>query len=213
MKNLAALADIHNFEIDAVPFWNRIRQECPWVRLDNLKSIARGDVNSAESLLFQLTNADRATFARWVMSLPYPKEVQRAVLAGAWEHDHSHVINEAGTTRRLIDWFKTAEFPTDHLPEAFPVWRGTRLCSLSQARRGMSWSTEKATACWFALRRARPEDMPSVIVLRRDITRQEVLFHWIERNEDEVLLKPGGGVRDGDIDEWRKLAREAKVNQ
>jgi hypothetical protein len=192
----------------SVPFWADVAKECPWVDFHNLDRMSNGDTDAAESFIFHLPNPDRGRLVAWVFTVPgYSQAIKQTVLATAWEHDHLHVAQAAGSMRRLLSWFKKARFPKSHLPERFPVWRGTSYQSLTDARKGLSWSVDKDTACWFALRRVPEAKKSTALVLRRDITRDEVLFHREERQENEIVLAPGGGVVDGDLTEWLRLAR------
>ena len=200
-------------DLNTSPLWVRVRKESPWVDLGRVKRVADGDLTAAEELVYSLRNQDRGALVKWVFETPHNIDIKRKVLALVWEHDHRQVIHCAGNQRKLMNWFREADFSVDHLPETFSVWRGTSHLTLNDARQGFSWSTEKATACWFALRRIPPSARSTVIVLRRDITRNDVLFHWVDRSEDEVILMPGGGEVDGNIDEWMRLAVTVRPNQ
>lgn len=76
------------------------------------------------------------------------------------------------------------------LPEEIAVYRG--FC-ISGRERGLSWTTQRATAAWFASRLAMDGQTPRVAEGR--IWRDEVIAHFSGRGEHEVLLLPED-VRD-----------------
>jgi hypothetical protein len=181
-----------------------------WIKADKVNAMIAGDVDAVGHVVVALHNHDRGKLVAWAFQHKLPKLVLQSLLADAWGHDHQHVMAAARGIRQVLSWFRQAEFPVDHLPESFPVWRGTSHSTLAQARRGLSWTLDKTVACWFALRYARDSD---VLVLRREITRDQVLFHWTERDEAEVVIAPGGGDIDGDVGEWLWLFRQEELKR
>lgn len=69
------------------------------------------------------------------------------------------------------------------LPDRIEVYRGTSGISVAKARGGMSWTTDKATAAWFAnLFGGIP------LVLRAEVRKADVLAYFF--HEDEIVVRP-----------------------
>lgn len=69
------------------------------------------------------------------------------------------------------------------LPDRIEVYRGTSGIPVGKARTGMSWTTDKATAAWFAnLFGGIP------LVLRAEVRKADVLAYF--SHEDEVVARP-----------------------
>ena len=72
------------------------------------------------------------------------------------------------------------------LPESIEIWRGC--CNLN--RDGLSWTTKRKKAEWFATRnhilhRRIPE------LLRGTVNRDDILFVKVARREFEIVPRPG----------------------
>jgi hypothetical protein len=178
----------------------------------------QGDAAAASSLSVALSNDKRGEVARAMWQAKVPREAYRAYLASVWEHDHHHVIRAAGTRRRLACMFRYAAFPVpDHVPGTMQVWRGTSGLSLAQALTGYSWTTDRATACWFALRRG--SDCGSPLVLTATVSKSQIVYMSNERQENEVvLMKPPGTAKlDSNVADWRagyeKFERDKQYRQ
>lgn len=164
-----------------------------------------GDAGAAFGLYVALGNAKRGEVAVVLWRAKIPQPAFRAFLAGAWEHDHRHVIAAAETRRRLAAMFRYAAFPLpDELPERVRVWRGTSALTVAQSRAGYSWTTSRDVACWFATRFAEANGRP--LVLTADVNRSDIAAFTNARNEHEVVLtQPPADVRiDGNPDDWRR---------
>lgn len=72
------------------------------------------------------------------------------------------------------------------LPETFPVWCG---CTDPQKLDGLSWTVERRVAEWFARRYASLRQCEGFVV-QGSARREDVLAHFLRRNEAEVLLHP-----------------------
>lgn len=95
--------------------------------------------------------------------------------------------------RELVAMFEAAD--PEHLmdddertalaskPDRIEVYRGTSGISVAKARGGMSWTTDKATAAWFA---NRVDGIP--LVLRAEVSKRDVLAYF--SHEDEVVVRP-----------------------
>jgi len=131
-------------------------------------------------------------------------EDYRSVLSAAWLHDHDEVRRASGTRRRLRTMFAAAAFPSPHgLPETVQIWRGASRDSVLW-RRGVSWTLDRSTACWFAMRYA---DIPNACptVLTAMVPREALLFFSNEREEAEVVCFDTAEAKvDGDPDDWTR---------
>ena len=104
-----------------VPTWVRVKEACPWVNLENLNLMSQGNESAVEPLITALNNEDRDELVRWVFDMPHSIKVRCKTLSSAWVFDYRMVMQSAGTMTKLLRWFRTANFPTDHLPDNFPV--------------------------------------------------------------------------------------------
>lgn len=162
-----------------------------------------GDSEAALSLNVAMNDEQRG-YACALLLYHVPAEAYRAFLAASWEHAHRHVIAAADQSLiKLSELFDYAEFPVDHLPETFRVWRGSSALTPEQSSHGLSWTTDRDAACWFAMRFADANGSP--VVLAADIRRSEVRFSSNERQESEVLLMnaPDYWI-DGDVNDWQE---------
>jgi hypothetical protein len=72
--------------------------------------------------------------------------------------------------------------PTSDLPEYLSVWRGCH----EAGRYGMSWTSDRATATWFASRFGDPD----LHLYELEVPREAVLGRFNGRNEHEVVIDP-----------------------
>jgi hypothetical protein len=157
-----------------------------------------------------LPNEFRGWFVAWCFRSKLPRLLLQCVLHDGWLQDHGHVCNAAGSFGTLFIWFRDAAFelPAD-LPDPLPVWRGTSGIAPELAADGISWTTSKVRAAFFACT-YRPMGEP--LILRRDVQLRDVLMFSDERNEGEVIVfRRGAYFIDGDHEEWRRLADEAEL--
>jgi hypothetical protein len=174
----------------------------PWA-LKYVEPAFNGNPDAAFGLAVALGNAKRGAVAVAMWRARVPRPAFRVYLEAAWAHDHAWVIDAAGTRRRLAAMFRYAAFfPPSFIGESVLVWRGTAGVSMSVARAGYSWTLNRDTACWFAMRFHGPVRKP--LVLCAEVPRDEIVLYGNERGEAEVVLMraPAASV-DGTIDEWR----------
>ncbi|WP_445158537.1 hypothetical protein [Halomonas sp. E14] len=183
----------------------------------HLAGTLAGDPDAASRLCTAMGNDQRgkAVAVLWQMAIPAP--AYRAFLLGAWEHDHQHVLATADyDAGRLRSMFEHAAFDTGALPQTLTVWRGTAGIGHHEAAAGLSWTTSRPMACWFAMRHA--DRLGNPLVLRREVHRSEAALYTDERNEAEVVLFEDADVLpevDGMPDDWRRHfeAEEARIRQ
>jgi hypothetical protein len=139
-----------------------------------------------------------------------PRHQHRAALEDVWEHDHAAAGMAAGSRSALRQMFVDAGFRVPkRLGQPVTLWRGLSM-DHPRLRRGVSWSTDKRVAAWFAMIFGPRTGSP--VVLRCEVPRAAVL-HWSdERKEREaVCFETDGAVLDGDPAEWARLAAEHRT--
>jgi len=161
-----------------------------------------GDVDAAFSLSLALSNEKRGavTVAFWRVKAPVPAFA--ALLKAMWGHDRQLLIAAAKTRQRLKCMFRYAKFQIpEELPATLQVWRGTSGMLVNQAKKGLSWTTDRDMACWFAMRYANRFDRPLVL---STVVFKESIFHYDNsRGESEIVLFDAPNpVVDGTPDEW-----------
>lgn len=171
-----------------------------------------GDIEAAGRLSVALNNHRRGAMAVAMWRAKVPRDAFREFFGGVWQHDHRHVIDAAGTRRRLQAMFRYADFP---LPDDFgnevQVWRGTSALSFRKASAGFSWTLDRDVACWFAMRFADRNGSP--LVLSATVPRSDIALYTNERSEQEVvLLVPPTAAIDGDAIDW-EFVYEQKERQ
>lgn len=173
----------------------------PWA-IKYVEPVFQGDPSAAFSLAIALSNEKRGRMAVILWRAKVASETFRVFLGEVWMHDHRHVIEAAGTRRRLTSMFSYAEFPTPPAAdETFLAWRGTFGVSVDQARRGFSWTLDRDIACWFAMRFDRYDGTQLVLVT--EITAKDIAYYTDDREEREVvLLKAPRASIDGTVTDW-----------
>lgn len=169
-----------------------------------------GDIEATEKLIFALGSSNRGEFSVLMYRARIDREAYRVFLEEAWNHDHDHVVSAAGARKTLKAMFKYAQFGIpESLGETMRVWRGTHGISIKDALRGPSWTTDKATACDFAITRANGRN-PLVIVA--DVPRAAILHYTDEIGEQEAVVfdVPIAKV-DGDAQEWAILQADVRA--
>lgn len=176
----------------------------------------RGDTDAAGSLVAHLPNHVRGLLLAELVRWKACAAVLREALTSVWGHDHGW-LTRTFTQKQLVALFRRAAFDVSHLPERLTVWRGTR-ATLPYATRGLAWTTDPATAAWFAvLYRFRSTDgyrllgprSNTPIVLTATVSRQQVLAAFDRRQESELLLAPPdtATLDPAGEDVWRALAK------
>ena len=159
-----------------------------------------GDVEAARSLIFAAPNENRGEVVKALWKHGVSQDVLRAALQDAWDHDYVEVWNAFKSLKSFTRIFRAANFPVEHLATRFTIWRGGDGDRYDVAI-GFSWTMDRDTACWFALR----FDPPNPLVVTRTVQRRNVLAHFTERDEAEiVVVKVGATSIDGDVSDWRQ---------
>ena len=172
--------------------------------LKDARAAFDGDVEAAFSLSCALENHKRGAVAVAMWRAKVKREAFREYFSSVWEHDHRHVIDAAQTRRTLGYMFRYAAFPIPaELPDVVELWRGTSKLTIAEAREGYSWTTDRDTACWFAMRFADTNGAP--LVLTAEVAKSDIALFTNAREESEALLiRPPAAVKiDGDATDWQ----------
>ena len=181
---------------------HHIKTTCvPWAA-EYVEPAFAGDVDAAGNLVVALSNAERGAVALFMWRAKVPVDAFREYFSNAWDHDHRYVIEAAQTRRRLGFMFRYASFTLPaELPDMVTVWRGTSHLPFKEAKRGYSWTTDRDTACWFAMRFAATNGSP--LVITADIAKRDIaLFHNERKESEAVLMRPPAARIDGAVSEW-----------
>ena len=193
----------------------RLAELCAPHEWEYMEAAFNGDVDAAGSLTFRLSNDKRGAVAVAMWRAKVKREAFREYFSSVWEHDHRHVIDAAQTRRTLGYMFRYAAFPIPaELPDVVKLWRGTSKLTIAEAREGYSWTTDRDTACWFAMRFADTNGAP--LVLTAEVAKSDIALFTNAREESEALLiRPPATVKiDGDVTDWQRryAAYEAQKN-
>lgn len=154
------------------------------------------------------------TLIRCLALADTPPEILRAVLEEAWLMYIDRIRRSGLYGKPLLRLFRRARFDVSALPLTLTVWRGGRSTpnapfGVAEAAQGMSWSTRKETAAYYAIQGWRGENPDGVpMVVRRTVRRAQVVYFRPDSRDMEVIADgPVEGLAiDGGPLEWFKLA-------
>lgn len=181
-----------------------------------LRPAFNGDVDAAINLSFDLHNDLIGKVAVWMWRCKVSIEAYRTFLELVWVRNHRFIIAAAKSRRTLSYMFRYAKFPMPaEWPEVLQVWRGTSGINFNEAKVGYSWTIDRNTACWFAMRFGGCKASPLVLVA--NVAKSNVLLFTEERDESEVVIlnSPIAEIDDA-VDDWmecyeRKCINNAKI--
>ncbi|MEZ5764682.1 MAG: hypothetical protein R3D69_10735 [Xanthobacteraceae bacterium] len=142
--------------------------------------------NDARKLIWRLPNSERgdAALALYNRRSIVGPNVVLAGLLNAWDHDHGWVLSAFGSEQAFADAIRLVAPPTKRTTPV-RAWRGVSRLEYAD---GISWTTDRDCACWFALRFPDPDHNPLVFVT--DVHPSAILVEHGERNESEILVDP-----------------------
>jgi hypothetical protein len=133
----------------------------------------------------------------------------RELLRAGWRTDWLTFKHELGVS--LVPQIKEmfGEAAIEHsLEGSVSIYRGASGVSVREASRGLSWTTNRDTACWFAFRNYDPAGF----VIRIEIDATEVLYNDDDGWESEVLLEGDViGELDDHPESWQSSARRYAI--
>jgi hypothetical protein len=169
-----------------------------------------GNVKAAQSLVWLAPNWARPMIVECLWSAYLTsktvgaKQAFKAAMAACWEHDHDAMLGlwrRDPSTLRLI--MQMDRYVPADLPKRVTVWRGGR-GPIERLRRGWSWTTDRATVCWFATQWIANRSVDNLLVIKATVDARRVVHSENGRNEAElVIFGCRSAVVDGDVAEWR----------
>jgi hypothetical protein len=147
--------------------------------------------SDAESLMCALPNRDRGKAA--VGLYEHLHQIgRRPVYAGlmaAWDHDHPVVIEAFGGDYDFAGALQEVA-PKVSVTRPVRAWRGIIVDGAHprEAVLGLSWTTQRDLACWFALRFYRSGLRP--FVAEALFEPYSIITFWNKRREYEVIVDP-----------------------
>jgi hypothetical protein len=170
-----------------------------------------GDVEAARNLVRAAPNRLRPLVAKVFYRRHVPDEAFRTVLVEVWDQNHQLLKRDHKSGTRVPAMFRAARFPTAHLPQLVPVWRGESGYTGKRHLR-WSWTRDRDTACWFAMVWPWAGDKPCVLVA--SVLPRAILMHYTGRGEEEIVtLGAINPVIDGSPDDWREGAARHQAKQ
>jgi hypothetical protein len=137
------------------------------------------------------------------------QSIYREALNAAWNHDHHQVKQFVRNNRlQLRSMFQRAGFPVPkEMPDQVNIWRGCAGLSASATRSGISWTTDRDVACWFATHWGpnRFSLRAEALVIKATVPKSLLAIPWNERRESEAIFFDGQKAQivvDGDPTDW-----------
>ena len=128
----------------------------------------------------------------------------RAIVDAVWARDHQHLVaavkNRLPLLRRM---FILAQFNIP-LTGVISIYRGAYRIDRARIQRGLSWTTDRSVASWFAYRPSRlngPD--PACVVITTKIDASQLIYYSDSRAEKEVIPRtvPTAWI-DGVTTDW-----------
>ncbi len=162
----------------------------PWAE-PKLREGFSGEEDAAGMLTSAAPKEWRGIIAVAAYLLDVPNPGFRRIMSNVWDLNHGwlrHAVawhlprDGRGGLHHIRRMFKRAEFSIPFEGEV-TIYRGHPV--REQAHKGMSWTTDRDCACWFAVRSANAEASP--VVLAAKVTASELIYWSDERSEREVI--------------------------
>lgn len=143
-------------------------------------------VGDAATLLFKLPNSHRGEAAKSLYEHRRigGKRVAYRGLILAWEHDHQELISAFDSEEALAAALREVS-PPSRRKKPVRAWRGI---DNIRGALGMSWTTDRDIACWFAMRQFAYRPTPCVLVC--DLYPQAIVAEHNGRGECELIVDP-----------------------
>jgi hypothetical protein len=142
--------------------------------------------NDAMKLIIALPNRDRGTAAKALYRRRkiLGEKVAHSGLIEAWQHDHVEVTSAFGGRSEFVQALRTVSAPSER-KRMVRAWRGV---SDLDAAYGLSWTTDRDTACWFAMRHYERHQTPFVFFC--NLGPDAIAAEYNGRNERELIVDP-----------------------
>jgi hypothetical protein len=169
-----------------------------------LGSALSGDKSAATKLSVAAPNEWRGWIAVAAYHLGTPNPGYQELIRQIWDHDHQYLlaVEKRSVVRQMMI---SAQF--DHpLSGSMTVFRGVCGLNLRQAAMGLSWTTSRNVACWFALRFGHIGLHP--LVVSADIEATDIIYCEGSGEEEVVLRRKPAAVVDQSPETWDAAAKQ-----
>ena len=190
-----------------------LRKNLPDYALKHLTPAFEGDEDNAFRLIAAAPNSLRGIIAVVAYHSDVPNPAYRTLVELVWNHDHDQLLRVVQSNRPVIHKILAkADCDLSCLPQSFTIWRGVSGVAAKKAAKGLSWTTDRDTACFFACRLPSPKRYP--VVLRADVRRRDIVFATNSRDENEVIPRTGitWMIDDNNADWMQGFERFEKAN-
>lgn len=166
---------------------------------DLLALSAHGDIDAVGELYLHLDEPHRAELMVMMSMFRFPIESIREMLKMVWDHEHNHLVRMVGI-QRVKAIFRQANFKfPDETPETLTIYRGGFGISHRKLASGLSWTTNRDVACFFAMR----YEGEDPLVLKAVIHREEIRLIDPDQRENEIVVFGARrSVIDGEQSDW-----------
>jgi hypothetical protein len=148
----------------------------------NFRNIRTGD--DAFHFIFSFPNAQRGVAAKLLYEHRHivGNRIAFRGLMEAWNHDHAWVLSAFGSGIAFAAALRDVN-PARKTEARIIAWRGVDNVN---AALGLSWTTMRGVACWFAVRS--PRKTP--FVFRCELHPEDVVARYNGRCEHELIVDP-----------------------
>ena len=146
-------------------------------------------VNSVEDILLLMSKPYQLTFFKFINQY-LSKDDFSKILISIWIKIEMPQYDENVSLKKVIKWFKKADRETmmterdielfNNLPEKITIYRG--VCN-KKDKNGISWTTNKNVATWFAKRFQK-----TPFIYETKINKEDILAYTNSRNENEAII-------------------------
>jgi hypothetical protein len=185
-----------------------LERKLPKVAADHLyDGLFGGEADSGSALALASPDEFRGWVALTAYYLGTPNPGYRTILQQVWQHEAGYLqsFGDLGLIRRM---FRAGRYEVP-LSGVHRVYRGVAGVDVKEASNGISWTTSRDVACWFAMREAYGERQP--LVIAADIDAAHVVYYSNGRSEHEVIFgRRVVGQADPDRASWEAAAERNK---
>jgi hypothetical protein len=179
MKNTSTQTHLHKIK----PSW--VDQLWNGLPLDDFDPSLIRTPDDAYTLISEFEPDNRGSVAKWLYEKRFtvPNEAVHRGLIDAWAYDHEGVIAAFGDSE-FVDALRQVSPPSNR-KEPVRAWRG--FAGLEGVY-GVSWTTDRDIACWFAMRHYEHHQNPFVFFC--DLVPGEIIAEQRIRGEWELIVDP-----------------------
>jgi hypothetical protein len=149
-------------------------------------------VDEAGSMMSTLPNRDRGIAAKGLYKArkSIGRDVAFAGMMSSYEHDHQETLAAFGGYAKFSRALRHVA-PKHEQREPVHAWRGVFITTSSNhviAACGVSWTTDRNIAAWFATRLLNVGVSGRPFVFKTYLWPTQIITFWNERNESEVIV-------------------------